>query len=352
MIRVTFSGNPILCILGYYFEGVLVVFGKTAGNVFVYSAGKLAEQHVERTIKQGISLSILEPYLSANLVTKLRASYPDNICFVWGDRGGDHGRKYWEQMQVGDLALCYQNRRIVSASFILDKYESLDAGLRAWPDATDEPYKLLFFLTRPIETNALVETLPRYFGQIYQGLRRLPKSELILQDYSSFDDFIRVALQGKVLEAEAAMNDEDNEYYPGNYDRRLIVEKQIRARRGQQRFREALRTRYQDRCVVSGCKILAILEAAHISPYRGEDDNHPHNGLLLRADIHTLFDLNLLGIAPMTLKVELHPDITVEYCHLAGQSLQLPEGFQPSPIAIGIRYEQFCQRKERPASYQ
>ena len=33
-----------------------------------------------------------------------------------------------------------------------------------------------------------------------------------------------------------------------------------------------------------------------LPPYRGTKDNHPDNGLLLRADIHTLFDLDMIGI--------------------------------------------------------
>jgi HNH endonuclease len=43
-----------------------------------------------------------------------------------------------------------------------------------------------------------------------------------------------------------------------------------------------------------------------IRPYRGDHDNDPKNGLLLRTDLHTLFDLNLLGIKPDTLTVIIH----------------------------------------------
>jgi len=50
-----------------------------------------------------------------------------------------------------------------------------------------------------------------------------------------------------------------------------------------------------------------VLEAAHIKPYRGKTDSHLENGLLLRADLHTLFDLNLIGVEPDTLTVRVHP---------------------------------------------
>jgi len=123
-----------------------------------------------------------------------------------------------------------------------------------------------------------------------------------------------------VLYAEDADQTESSDgegYSPEGIDRRPRVERQIRERRGQREFRDALRSRYGDRCLVTKCKILAVLEAAHISPYRGEADNHPENGLLLRSDIHTLFDLDLLGLEPEQLRVELHPCIADEYGHLA-----------------------------------
>ncbi|WP_183629116.1 HNH endonuclease signature motif containing protein [Novosphingobium sediminicola] len=43
-----------------------------------------------------------------------------------------------------------------------------------------------------------------------------------------------------------------------------------------------------------------ILEAAHIVPHAviGQKGNDASNGILLRADIHTLFDLNLIRITP------------------------------------------------------
>jgi len=76
-------------------------------------------------------------------------------------------------------------------------------------------------------------------------------------------------------------------------------DKELRAiyvRRGQRAFRRKMMQAYGKACAVTGCKLAELLEAAHISPYRGEHTNKVSNGLLLRADIHTLFDLGLLWI--------------------------------------------------------
>jgi hypothetical protein len=70
--------------------------------------------------------------------------------------------------------------------------------------------------------------------------------------------------------------------------------------------------------------LLDVLEAAHIRPYLGENDNHPENGLLLRADIYTLFDLDLLGTEPDTLRVRIHPTACAAYGQLEGQVLACP----------------------------
>jgi predicted restriction endonuclease len=51
--------------------------------------------------------------------------------------------------------------------------------------------------------------------------------------------------------------------------------------------------------------VLQVLDAAHIVPYRGPETNHVTNGILLRTDLHTLFDLRLLSVNPESLKVEV-----------------------------------------------
>jgi hypothetical protein len=73
---------------------------------------------------------------------------------------------------------------------------------------------------------------------------------------------------------------------------------QINRRRGQAAFRELLKKHYDKTCAISGCKTIEALEAAHIIPHSEliKKDYSCNNGLLLRADIHTLYDLNLIGV--------------------------------------------------------
>jgi putative restriction endonuclease len=148
----------------------------------------------------------------------------------------------------------------------------------------------------------------------------------------------------------SAEDGDDTPYNPSSLDSRRAVERQIRARRGQKEFRRTLRARFGDRCVVSGCRIVDLLEAAHISPYRGDQDNHPENGLLLRTDLHTLLDLDLLGIDPATLTVHLHPALcTGDYGAFEGALLNVGDR-HPSPAALRLRWEAFRQRLNEPVA--
>jgi hypothetical protein len=79
-------------------------------------------------------------------------------------------------------------------------------------------------------------------------------------------------------------------------DRRKRVERRIAVRRGQPAFRDALMDAYERRCAISGCEIEEVLEAAHINPFMGDHTNRVTNGLLLRADVHTLFDCGLVTV--------------------------------------------------------
>jgi len=70
----------------------------------------------------------------------------------------------------------------------------------------------------------------------------------------------------------------------------------------------------------------------HIVPYRGEHTNHVANGILLRADLHTLFDLHLLSIRPDTLRVHLAPELRdSEYEAYARKTLNLPADNDAKP---------------------
>lgn len=72
----------------------------------------------------------------------------------------------------------------------------------------------------------------------------------------------------------------------------------VRRRLGQGGFRILVADTYQRRCAVTGERTLPVLEAAHIRPVSSGGLHQVDNGLLLRSDIHTLFDRGYVTVTP------------------------------------------------------
>lgn len=159
--------------------------------------------------------------------------------------------------------------------------------------------------------------------------------------------YLRESSDGRLPDSRGASDAEA--FAPSDEDHREVVERAIRIRRGQEKFRAQLLTKYGSRCLVTGSKVVAILEAAHINPYRSQHDHHEANGLLLRADIHTLFDLDLLGIHPETLEIELADRIKAEYACLVHKRLLIEDHRRPSTDALRLRYDRFKQCRDLAA---
>lgn len=153
-------------------------------------------------------------------------------------------------------------------------------------------------------------------------------------DPSRFDDFLS---QEGIVSIES--------FDPKNITdgRKRIIAAVIR-RLGQQAFRRKLVSAYAGQCAITRCKTLWVLEAAHISPYRGLKTNTVANGLLLRADVHTLFDLALISVEPKKLIIKASRLLKgSQYEALDGRGLRLPAkaSFHPSGAALEYHFSQF-----------
>lgn len=140
-------------------------------------------------------------------------------------------------------------------------------------------------------------------------------------------------------EKEAGVKDFDPSSIKDERDKVLRV---IVQRRGQKKFRNALLKIYNNTCVITECTIPAVLEAAHITPYLGEKSNHPSNGILLRADIHTLWDLGMIAINPVDMKVNIKNSILgSKYGTFHSKKINFLEKEKPSIDALKEHWEYF-----------
>jgi putative restriction endonuclease len=112
----------------------------------------------------------------------------------------------------------------------------------------------------------------------------------------------------------------------------------VTPRLGQGAFRIMVTDAYERRCMVTGERTLPVLEAAHIKPYNLVQRHEVSNGILLRSDLHILFDRGYLTITPDTRRLLVSKRIHDEfdngryYYALHGQAVSTPANpaYRPS----------------------
>ncbi|QCX74927.1 hypothetical protein C9F11_06135 [Streptomyces sp. YIM 121038] len=100
----------------------------------------------------------------------------------------------------------------------------------------------------------------------------------------------------------------------------------VRARLGQAAFRRQLLQAHGQTCAITGPAPAAVLEAAHLYSYAVSGEHHSDGGLLLRRDVHRLFDLGLLVVDPASLTVDVAAPLLPypAYAALHGAPLAVP----------------------------
>jgi len=114
-------------------------------------------------------------------------------------------------------------------------------------------------------------------------------------------------------------------------------------RLGQGAFRLLVTDAYQRRCAVTGERTLPVLDAAHIRPYAELGPHRLENGILLRKDLHALFDAGYVTVTP-SLELRVSRRIREEfengrdYYALEGASVRVPAAPAPPPSAEFLQW--------------
>jgi putative restriction endonuclease len=101
-------------------------------------------------------------------------------------------------------------------------------------------------------------------------------------------------------------------------------------RLGQRSFQAVVLDAYHRRCTITGTHIPPVLQAAHIRPVAAGGEHRLDNGLLLRSDVHTLFDRGYLGVDTryrLLVSPRLREDFSNgdQFCASAGKDIDLPD---------------------------
>ncbi|MFN4247516.1 MAG: HNH endonuclease [Flavipsychrobacter sp.] len=115
------------------------------------------------------------------------------------------------------------------------------------------------------------------------------------------------------------------------------------SRKGQSSFKGKILKSYNNRCCISGESCPELLEAAHIQQYLNSSSNHIQNGLLLRVDLHRLFDCGLLLIDP-DYRVKISSILKdSSYYKYDGITISIPDNpaHHPSKASLKLRITNF-----------
>lgn len=291
------------------------------------------------------------------------ATYPELIdierkghgFYAWGVTGGAGALEAWFTMGVGDFVLLAQRDHYRYYARVLGRYDNAKAALAIWsaPPDDGELRQYLFFLAEPIPLAVPCRDLADYLPGSFGELEPAPPDSMdrIEADFGTVERFARrrflnTDAGGPVLDMSGMIRLSERDlarmqiFDPQNSKegRQAVIDTIIR-RRGHPVFRQALLEAYEGRCAITNFTGAEALEAACIVPYRGKQTHHPSNGLLLRADVHTLFDLGKIAVDTGTMSVVIADDLQeTNYRLLAGRPLRYPrdEAARPSTEALDL----------------
>jgi hypothetical protein len=291
------------------------------------------------------------------------ATYPELIdierrghgFYAWGLRGTPQNIEQWFVMGVGDFVLLAESGHFRHYAKVLGRYENSKAARAIWgADAPDEEVReYLFFLSEPISLGLPCSELADYLAVEPGEISCVPPESMdrIEADFGSVERFARrrllnTAVGGPILDMSGMIRVSERDmaklqlFEPQNSKegRQSVVDTIIK-RRGPPAFRHALLEAYDYRCAITNFNAIDALEAACIVPFRGKLTHHPTNGLLLRGDIHTLFDLGKVAVDTGTMSIVMTDDLMqTSYRILAGRPLRYPkdESHRPSTEALDL----------------
>jgi putative restriction endonuclease len=257
--------------------------------------------------QKGIWKSALSPY-AISVVQTPKGVYADQDPVFYSDGTWSY---FYHQEGKTEVALAEPERIFANAALFKCKADRVPVGV----------------------------VLPAENGKGYQVLG-LAYVEGYSQGYFELVGPVSIGATGELFAEEAPSASSSaligfpiGEFDPSaTQDNRLKVIAEVRRRQGGARFRRALLQAYDSRCAMTRYDATPALEAAHILPYRGPQTNHVANGLLLRADMHDLFDLGLIAVDTSAMRLLVADDLVgTEYEQYSGKSIWVPREVEARP---------------------
>jgi len=279
-------------------------------GIYIFTAGNsLAREHLATSITNDIPLDNIKNSFTPEEIRVLRKmAQSENGLYAWGAVTGKRNIPTWESLRQNDYVLTVFDKTYQFVSKVLWKTHNREAAKTIWGlDDKGDTWEYMYFLSKPRPVQVHASAVESELNKSYQGFWKISEDKIqkLTRRFGSTDTFIESKFGEKIADRyipsarkdDAASKEADTTFSPTDTeDAREKVLRSIAVRQGQPKFRRELLATYGRECAVTGCDVVEALEAAHILPYNGDTTNHVQNGILLRADIHTLYDLGIIEI--------------------------------------------------------
>jgi hypothetical protein len=271
-----------------------------------------SSENIATSLDRALPVERLTGYLSKADIGEIQA------------RGGAEGIRCWamtlgkrsefDRMEPGDEVLFSESGTglVTRYAQVTYKVENKALGDSLWPYVPGNPWEFIYFLrnvqTIRVPKSKVVVALTYSPTFEIAGATRVRADRLaqFTAQHGTMAKWLGVApVPGEPAPEEPAPEESPDLDFgqAPNDDPAARQTYARRVRRGQPKFRQNLLRCFNGQCVVTRTNVDAVLEASHIDPHSTSGLNHTDNGLLLRSDIHALFDDDLLRIDPDTLSV-------------------------------------------------
>jgi len=165
--------------------------------------------------------------------------------------------------------------------------------------------------------------------------KQFPLRQIVVNNTFVYDGIYRYfkedeikALYGNYLNKNFILQPDEN------IEKEII---EIKKRQSSAQFRKMIFNIYEGTCAITGEATKEVLDACHIQDYKNEESNHSQNGILLRTDLHTLFDKGLLMIDDNFI-ITISDKINSEYYkQFNGLQIRLPKKKENHPAIEALR---------------
>ncbi|MCA0156409.1 HNH endonuclease [Tsukamurella sp. M9C] len=235
--------------------------------------------------------------MTAWIVT-IASEYPEHMGIAFEDKWWDFGQR--RDIRAGDDLFFWQAgvKKVVgwatTTSSIEPRTEEMPPA--HWTDDSPTRYRYRVHLVKRAAAPVTSPTWDEVRARI--GTKASPNIPVIEVKTGAGERFLKSLFLDASSEIDEALLRQltAKGAFLDAADRRLRRVTDVVIRPGQSGFRDGLLVAYDGRCAISGSDVTEVLEAAHIVSYRGMQSDSVKNGLLLRVDLHRLFDKFLVTV--------------------------------------------------------